>query len=95
MLRHLSGRGELVVQSGAVWITLDGDPEDDVLQAGDRLAIGPPDTVLVQSWRRGEPTVEAWRAFDGARMSAIMCRLPASFAPAVSPGLAVQKSEPC
>jgi hypothetical protein len=52
--------GDVVVRSGRVWLTRRGDPDDHVLEAGQRVRLAAGDTAVVEPWQRGEPTVIDW-----------------------------------
>lgn len=58
---------ELAVVSGSVWLTRMGDAQDHVLRAGQRLAIGAADGVVIEPWRRGEPAVVVWARRDASQ----------------------------
>jgi hypothetical protein len=74
---RLEGAACLRVAQGTLWLTVDGDPDDRVLAAGDRFALPARARALVQAldapahlsvdradpwWR---PLAEAWRASTG------------------------------
>lgn len=40
---------QLIVLAGEVWLTRDGDPEDYILSAGDRLAVRAGDMAMLQA----------------------------------------------
>lgn len=46
---RLDGAAGLRVTQGTLWLTIDGDPDDHVLAAGDRLALPPAAHALVQA----------------------------------------------
>lgn len=80
------GIGELTVLAGRVWITGQGDGEDRVLAAGERLALAHAEAVVMESYAAGEPARVAWRprgtllqrlglrAFAGAAFAALARR---------------------
>jgi hypothetical protein len=43
-----------------VWVTRDGDPDDHVLQPGERLAVRQGDWLTVEPWRRDTQMELAW-----------------------------------
>ena len=63
--------GEFAVLEGRVWLTRRGDPDDHVLDAGQRIVLEPGDAVVVEPWRAGESARVRWKA---SRASA--CRPP-------------------
>jgi hypothetical protein len=46
---HLDGTACLRVTQGTLWLTIDGEPDDHVLAAGDRLALPAHSHALVQA----------------------------------------------
>lgn len=71
---RLDGAACLRVRQGTLWLTIDGDPDDRVLAAGDRFALPAHSRALVQAldvpacltveradawW---QPLADAWRA---------------------------------
>ncbi len=56
--------GCLVVEAGPLWVTRDGDPDDHVLQRGERLALRRGERVVAGAWRPDRPI--AWR-YEGVR----------------------------
>jgi hypothetical protein len=54
--------GRLVVSAGRAWVTRSGDLDDHVLAAGQALAIGAHERVVVEPWRDGSPVRLAWRS---------------------------------
>jgi Protein of unknown function (DUF2917) len=74
--------GALTVRSSAVWLTVDGEAKDRVLQAGEQLALRPGHRLVVEPWFRGEaarlqwqPALPAGRAFNAPAATA--CDPPA------------------
>ena len=57
----------LLPRSGRVWVTREGDLNDYVLEAGQRLALGSGDRVLVSSWNEGQPALWDWSPMRPAR----------------------------
>jgi hypothetical protein len=53
--------GEFAVVSGRVWLTRQGDTDDHVLEAGERLVLEPSDQVVIEPWQAGERTLVQWR----------------------------------
>jgi hypothetical protein len=71
---HLDGNASLRVTQGTLWLTIDGEPDDRVLAAGDRLALPAHSHALLQAldapaqltveraaawW---QPLADAWQA---------------------------------
>jgi Protein of unknown function (DUF2917) len=52
---HLDGAACLRVTQGRLWLTIDGEPDDRVLEAGDRIALPPKAHALAQAL--GAPTI--------------------------------------
>lgn len=52
--------GELRVIDGRVWLTRTGDPDDHVLQPGDRLLLERGRDALVESWDPAEGATVQW-----------------------------------
>lgn len=50
-VQRLRGPARLRVARGLVWLTVDGDPDDHMLQPGDRFELGRGDEALVQALR--------------------------------------------
>jgi hypothetical protein len=72
--------GELTVRAGCVWLTRHGDLADHLLAAGQRVALGPGDDVVVERWRRDVPTLWDWqpdRVPAGGRYRAAALRVVA------------------
>jgi hypothetical protein len=53
--------GELLVATGRVWLTRDGDLADHVLAAGDRLCLAAGDRVTLEPWAPGRAPVLVWQ----------------------------------
>ena len=51
----------LLARDGALWVTRSGDPDDHVLERGQRLAVAAGDDLVLQSWRRDQPAVWDWQ----------------------------------
>jgi Protein of unknown function (DUF2917) len=60
-MRIDSGSGELGVLGGRVWLTRGGELEDHVLDAGQRIVLGPTDSVVVEQWQRDQPAIVDWQ----------------------------------
>ena len=54
--------GKLSVSAGRVWVTRSGDLDDHVLAAGQALAVGAHEEVVVEPWIEGTPAHLAWRS---------------------------------
>jgi len=54
--------GWLAVCSGRVWVTRQGDLDDHVLEAGQALAIGAHQDVVIEPWQGGLSARLAWRS---------------------------------
>ena len=77
------GAGELTVLSGRVWLTGQGDCEDRVLGAGERLTLEAAEGVVMESFDRDRHASVAWqprgsvfhrlglRALAGAALTAL------------------------
>jgi hypothetical protein len=50
----------LAPRRGCLWVTRDGDLNDYVLEAGQRLALARGDRVAVGTWNGGEPALWDW-----------------------------------
>ena len=70
------GAGELAVLSGRVWLTGQGDCEDRVLAAGERLHLESADGVVMESFDRAQHASVAWRP-RGSVFHRMGLRLPA------------------
>jgi len=55
------GAGELTVLSGRIWLTGQGDCEDRVLGAGERLRLDSAGGVVMESFDRAQYASVAWR----------------------------------
>ena len=53
--------GELLVATGRVWLTRDGDLADHVLAAGDRLSLLAGDRITLEPWAPGRAPVLVWQ----------------------------------
>ncbi len=54
--------GVLAVQDGPLWLTRDGDPDDHVLNPGERLRLQAGDRVTVSAWRPAQAGAWQWQA---------------------------------
>jgi hypothetical protein len=54
--------GWLSVSAGRVWVTRSGDLDDHVLAAGQAMAVGAHEKVVVEPWTGGSPACLAWRS---------------------------------
>ena len=52
--------GELSVVRGRVWVTLEGDLDDHVLEAGQSMLLRSATAVVVEQWRPAESAVIEW-----------------------------------
>jgi Protein of unknown function (DUF2917) len=50
----------LLPRSGSVWVTREGDLNDYVLDAGQRLALARGDRVVVSAWNKGQAALWDW-----------------------------------
>jgi hypothetical protein len=50
----------LTALGGRLWVTRDGDPNDYVLEPGQRVAVGRGDQVTVGAWEAGSATFWTW-----------------------------------
>ncbi len=57
----------LLPRAGRVWVTREGDLNDYVLDAGQRLALARGDRVAVGSWHEGQPALWDWTPMQPAR----------------------------
>lgn len=57
----------LLPREGRVWVTREGDFNDYVLGAGQRLALARGDRVAVGSWHEGQPALWDWSPMQPAR----------------------------
>jgi hypothetical protein len=46
--------------SGTLWVTREGDPDDHVLQPGQRLAVARGDRLTLGPWQRDQPALWDW-----------------------------------
>jgi Protein of unknown function (DUF2917) len=62
-VKHLvaSVPGRLTVRAGCIWLTRQGDLDDYVLSAGQSLALGRGDDVVIEHWRREAPALWDWQ----------------------------------
>lgn len=51
----------LTVREGRIWLTRPGDADDHVLGAGESLAVGAGQRLVVEPWRRGEAARLDWQ----------------------------------
>lgn len=58
--RLAAGAGELTVLQGRVWVTGQGDGEDQVLSRGERLRLADAADVVVEPWDRAQGAVLRW-----------------------------------
>ena len=58
---RVRAHGNLCVQGAAVWVTVDGEAKDRLLQPGDSLTLAPGHRLVVEPWVRGEPADLAWQ----------------------------------
>ena len=58
---RVRAHGNLCVQGAAVWVTVDGEAKDRVLQPGDSLMLAPGHRLVVEPWVRGEHPALAWQ----------------------------------
>src|SRR5262245_32973186 len=54
--------GRLSVSAGRVWVTRSGDLDDHVLAAGQVLALGAHEDVVVEPWLDGSSACLSWRS---------------------------------
>jgi Protein of unknown function (DUF2917) len=57
----------LMPRSGSVWVTRQGDLNDYVLDAGQRMALARGDRVAVGSWHEGQTALWDWTPMQPAR----------------------------
>ena len=72
--------GEFAVVSGRVWLTRQGDLDDHVLGAGQKLVLEPSDQVVIEPWQAGERTQVQWRPCAQPRAGGALRREAAAFA---------------
>ena len=58
--RLAAGTGELTVLQGRVWVTGQGDGQDQVLSRGERLRLADAAQVVVEPWDRAQGAVLRW-----------------------------------
>ena len=58
--------GWLVAFGAPLWVTRHGDPDDQVLAPGERLAVACGDRLVLGPWNRGERPSWLWEARRGA-----------------------------
>lgn len=64
--------GEFAVLSGRVWLTRQGDPDDHIVEVGERFVLEPRDEVVIEPWTAGATTSIAWQAHaQRARVEAL------------------------
>src|SRR5262249_47405798 len=81
--------GWLTVAAGRAWVTRQGDLDDHVLSAGERLALRADERIVVEPWIGGSPVRLAWRGDrPHARVLRAIDRLLAVFLAAAAPVLA-------
>ena len=65
--------GELSVLQGRVWLTREGDPDDHLVEAGQRVRFGVAEDAVIESWDSGQPLVVRWnprrQSFFGALLA--------------------------
>jgi len=60
--RHLGlGSGELSVVRGRIWVTGQGDGQDQVISSGERLRLRDSQDVVIEAWDRGEAALVRWQ----------------------------------
>jgi hypothetical protein len=64
VLRIAGVAGFLTVHAGRVWLTRQDDPDDHVLQAGERFMLRATDVAVIEPWCRDEPVRLAWQPLD-------------------------------
>jgi hypothetical protein len=52
--------GMLGVRRGRVWLTVDGEAQDRVMDSGERLALCPGHRLVIEPWRAGERAELVW-----------------------------------
>jgi hypothetical protein len=57
----------LLPRSGSVWVTREGDLNDYVLEAGQRMALARGDRVAVGAWDEGQPALWDWTPMRAAQ----------------------------
>ncbi len=57
----------LMPRTGSVWVTREGDLNDYVLGAGQRLALARGDNIIVAAWHEGQPALWDWSPMQPAR----------------------------
>jgi Protein of unknown function (DUF2917) len=81
--------GWLTVAVGRAWVTRQGDLDDHVLSAGERLALRADERVVIEPWTAGSSVRVAWRGDPRhARALRALDRLLAVFFGAAATGLA-------
>ncbi len=53
--------GALTVRASAVWLTVDGEAKDRVLQPGEQLVLRPGHRLVVEPWFRGQTAQLQWQ----------------------------------
>ena len=71
-LRLERSAGEVIVKSGRVWLTREGDADDHVLEAGQRVCLDAGGAVVLEPWQRDEHTVIDWRPRAQPRLDAFV-----------------------
>lgn len=85
-LTRINGRARLRVTRGLVWLTIDGQPDDHLLSAGDRFTLRRGDHALLQALDATagvevvEPARASWRQWAAALLRGAERRLAGALA---------------